>query len=184
MTRPSGAPLRALTDEERDTLKAVARSRSEAAEVVGRAKSLIAVADGADFAAGARAGGRKSGYGVGKLVRRFNQAGLQALLTKPGCGRKATYTPDLRAKVLEEFRRTPDRERDGSGTWSLTLLQRALRQQPGLEKISRETISAVLHGAGLTWQRDRTWCDTGASIRKGKHGNRVVIDPDAEAKKT
>jgi len=66
----------------------------------------------------------------------------------------------------------------------LTLLQRALRQQPGLEKISRETISAVLHGAGLTWQRDRTWCDTGASIRKGKHGNRVVIDPDAEAKKT
>jgi len=99
MTRPSGAPLRALTDEERDTLKAVTRSRSEAAEVVGRAKSLIAVADGADFAAGARAGGRKSGYGVGKLVRRFNQAGLQALLTKPGCGRKATYTPDLRAKV-------------------------------------------------------------------------------------
>jgi len=108
MTRPSGAPLRALTDEERDTLKAVTRSRSEAAEVVGRAKSLIAVADGADFAAGARAGGRKSGYGVGKLVRRFNQAGLQALLTKPGCGRKATYTPDLRAKVLEEFPRTPD----------------------------------------------------------------------------
>ena len=184
MPRPSRDPLRTLTNEEQTTLKAVTRSRSEAAEVVGRAKSLLAVANGADFAAGARAGGRRSGYGVGKLVRRFNQAGLQALLTKPGCGRKATYTPDLRAKILDEFRRTPDRERDGTGTWSLTLLQRALRQQPGLEKISRDTISAVLHGAGLTWQRDRTWCDTGASIRKGKHGKRVVIDPDAEAKKT
>ena len=184
MTRPNRAPLRTLTDEERATLTTVARSRSEAAEVVGRAKSLLAVAGGADLAASAHAGGRKSGYGVGKLVRRFNQAGVQVLLTKSGCGRKATYTPELRAKILDEFRRTPDRERDGTGTWSLTTLQRAVRQQPGLEKISRDTISAVLHGAGLTWQRDRTWCDTGVSIRKGRHGKRVVIDPDAEAKKT
>ena len=176
--------MRALTEDEQDTLKKVVRSRSEAAEVVARAKSLLAVADGADFVTGARAGGRKSGYGVGKLVRRFNQAGLQALLTKPGSGRKAIYTPELRAKILDEFRRTPDRERDGTGTWSLTMLQRALRQRPGLEKISRDTISAVLHAAGLTWQRDRTWCDTGVSVRKGKHGKRVVIDPDAEAKKT
>ena len=43
-------------------LKKVARSRSEAAEVVARAKSLLAVAARANFSAGARAGGRKSGY--------------------------------------------------------------------------------------------------------------------------
>jgi len=41
-----------------------------------------------------------------------------------------------------------------------------------------------LHAAGLTWQRDRTWCETGVSVRKGKHGKRVVVDPDAEPKKT
>jgi transposase len=117
-------------------------------------------------------------------VRRFNREGLQALQTKPGCGRPATYTPALRAIILEEFRRTPDREQEGTGTWSLTTLQRALRRQPGLEKVSRDTISEVLHAAGLTWQRDRTWCETGVSIRKSKHGKRVVVDPDAEAKKT
>lgn len=184
MTHPNREPLRVVTTEEREMLKQVARSRSEAAEVVARAKSLLVVADGAGFAEGARASGRKSGYGVAKLVKRFNRAGLKALQTKPGCGRPATYTLEQRAIILEEFRRTPEREQDGTGIWSLTTLQRAVRQRPGLEKVSRDTISEVLHAAGLTWQRDRTWCDTGVSVRKGKHGKRVVVDPDTEAKKT
>jgi len=27
------------------------------------------------------------------------------------------------------------------------------------------TIWAVLHDAGISWQRDRTWCETGVAIR-------------------
>ena len=178
--------LRKLTDAERETLKKTARSRTEAAEIVGRARSLLAVADGAGFAAGARAGGRKSGYGVGKLVERFNQAGvgLNALQTQPSHGHRVTYTAEQRALALAEFRRVPDRGVDGTGTWSLTTLQRAVRKQPGMQKISRDTISEILHDAGLTWQRDRTWCDTGVSMRTGKHGKQVVVDPDMEAKKS
>jgi transposase len=184
MTRPAHEPMRALTEAERDRMQKVARSRAEPAEVVARAKSLLAVASGADFAAGARAGARKSGYGVSKLVRRFNRDGLSALQTHPGAGRRAVYPPELRAQIVAEFRRAPDREQDGTGTWSLTTLQRALRRQPGLEHVSRDTISGVLHAAGLSWQRTRTWCETGVSLRKGKHGTHVVVDPDAEAKKT
>jgi transposase len=120
---------------------------------------------------------------VAKLVRRFNCDGLKALQTKPGSGRPATYTPQQRALSVAEFRRTPDREQDDTGTWLLTTLQRALRRRPGLENVSRDTISAVLHAAGLTWQRDRTWCETGVSVRKGKHGKRVVVDSDAAPKK-
>ena len=45
------------------------------------------------------------------------------------------------------------------------------------------TIWAVLHDAGITWQRDRTWCDTGLAIRKRKRGEVKVQDPDASAKK-
>lgn len=176
--------MRVVTIEEHKTLKQVARSWAEAAAVVARAKSLLAVVDGASFAAGARASGRTSGDGVAKLVKRFNRDGLTALQTRAGCGRPARYTPEHRALILAEFRRTPDREQDGTGTWSLTLLQRAVRQRPGLETVSRDTISGVLHAAGLTWQRDRTWCETGSSVRKGKSGKRVVVDPDAEAKKT
>lgn len=184
MAPPIREPLRAITDEERATLAQVARSRSEAAEVVARAKCLLAVADGASFAAGARAGGRRSGDGVAKLVKRFNRAGVAALWTQPGCGRPVTYTPALQALILQVFRRKPDREKDGAGTWSISLLQRVLRQQPGLEHLSRATINGVLHAAGVTWQRDRTWCETGVSMRKGQHGKQLVVDPDAEAKKT
>lgn len=184
MTHQSREPLRALETEERETLEKVTRSRAEAAEVVARAKSLVAVADGADFAASAKAGGRKSGDGVAKLVQRFNRDGLKALQTKPGAGCPATYTAKQRALMVAEFRRKPDRELDGTGTWSLTTLQRALRRRPGLEKVSRDTLSGVLHAAGLTWQRDRTWCETGVSVRKSKHGKRIVVDPDAEPKKT
>jgi hypothetical protein len=184
MPRKSREPLRELTKEEQEKLKRVARSRSEAAEVVGRAKSLLAVAKTGNFAAGARAGGRKSSYGVGKLVIRFNQTGLNALETQQRVKSGEGYTQQQRQEVLAEFRRVPDREQDGTGTWSLTTLQGAVRKRSGLEKMSRYTISGILHEGGLSWQRDRTWCETGVSVRKGKHGQRLVVDPDAEAKKT
>ena len=96
----------------------------------------------------------------------------------------AAYTPEQRNLILAEFRRQPDREPDGPGTWSLTTLQRARRRQPGLEKVSRDTLRTVLQAARVTWQRERTGCETGVSGRKRKPGQRVVVDPDTEAKKT
>ena len=143
--------MRALTSQERKILEKVSRSRTEAAEVVSRARSLLAVAKTGNFAEGARASGRKSGYGVAKVVARFNAEGLNALQTKPSHGHRVIYTVSLRAKVLAEYQRTPDRERDGTGTWSLTTLQRAVQKYPELESISRDTISGILHGAGLTF---------------------------------
>jgi hypothetical protein len=57
-----------------------------------------------------------------------------------------------------------------------------------MSQISRDTLSGILHAAGLTWQRDRTWCETGVSVRTSKHGQqvvkKVVVDPDMEAKKS
>ena len=42
----------------------------------------------------------------------------------------------------------------------------------------------VLHEAGLTWQRDRSWCATGRVLRKRKSGTVTVTDPDTEPKKS
>ena len=50
--------------------------------------------------------------------------------------------------------------------------------------MSTYTIWSVLHEAGLRWQKDRSWCETGTAIRKRKSGTVTVRDPDAEAKKT
>jgi hypothetical protein len=90
-----------------------------------------------------------------------------------------------RNRILAEARRSPDRERDGTATWSLITLRRALRTAPdGLPNVSTATIRKVLLEAGWSWQRSRSWCEPGTAQRKRKCGVVEVIDPDAEAKKS
>ena len=97
--------------------------------------------------------------------------GLGALDDFPRPGPHRTYGPAEQARILQEARRTPDRKEDATGTWSLTLLQRALRAAPdGLPKVSTFTILHTLHEAGYSWQKDRTWCHTGRTLKKGKDG--------------
>ena len=177
-------PLRALSDEEREALGRLSRSGREAAAVVARAKALLAVADGASYSAAARLAGRRSGDAVCQLVARFNRKGLEALAPGHGGGLPARYTSAERERILAEARRPPERERDGTATWSLVTLQRALRRAPdGLPQVSTYTIWCVLTDAGWSWQRTRTWCPTGTSVRLRKRGRVLVHDRDADAKK-
>lgn len=185
MTRPQKDPLRSLTEEERDVLEQIARSYSEPASHVARAKSLLAVADGKAYVEGARSAGRRSGKAVSQLVSRFNQEGLVAIEPRHGGGPQPLYGVAEQERILVEARRTPDREQDGTATWSLTTLQRALQDaDDGLPEISTYTIWMTLHQAGWSWQQDRTWCDTGKVKRKRKAGIVEVVDPDTTPKKT
>jgi transposase len=184
MARPPKEPLRSLSAEERTCLEQISRAQSESAAVVIRAKLILAVCKGACFTEAARSVGRRSGDAVAALVCRFNREGLPALTPRHGGGPKVVYGESERARILAEFTRTPDRETDGTATWSKTTLQRALRRAPGgLAKISTYTILQVLHEAGYTWQRDRTWCRTGRVLRRRKAGVVEVSDADAEAKR-
>jgi len=184
MSRKPNHPLRALTDQERESLLSISRSYHEPAAHVERAKALLAVSKGCSFTEAARRAGRRSGDGVGQLVARFNLFGLRALETRHGGGRQPIYTDWERNRILQEFERMPDRERDGTATWSLSLLRGALRKAPdGLPRVSTYTIWAVLHEAGYSWQQDRSWCKTGEALRKRKTGVAKVSDPDGEAKK-
>lgn len=184
MSRRQKDPLRALTVEERTTLERVSRARSAPAVQVTHAKVLLAVADGLSYTAAAQSVGRRSNDAVSHLVTRFNQAGLAALELRHSGGPAIVYGPAERERILREFRRTPDREQDGTATWSLTTLQQALRRAAdGLPAVSTFTILAVLHDAGLSWQRDRSWCETGQVVRMRKEGAVNVRDVDAQAKK-
>ena len=184
MSRAQGDPLRPLRSVERDALERLSRSRSAPASQVARAVVLLAVASGASYTAAARAVGRRSNDAVAHLVAHFNRAGLAAIEPAHGGGPRVQYGTSERDRILAEWRRTPDRERDGTATWSLTTLQRALRNAPdGLPAVSTHTIWKVLHAAGVSWQRDRSWCETGRARRRRKRGEVVVVDPDAAAKK-
>ena len=183
MTRRQKDPLRPLTDHECDVLHQISRAHSEPASHVARAKILLAVAAGHTYTAAAQAAGRRSDDAVAELVARFNCEGLNALAPGHGGGARRRYGPDQVTRIVAEVDRTPDRESDGSATWSLTTLQQALRNAPdGLPAISTFTIWCVLREAGYTWQKTRTWCPTGTAIRKRKDGQVAVSDPDTEEK--
>ena len=165
MPRRQKDPLRPLTPVEHAHLVRVSRAQSEPAAQVAHAKALLAVAAGQRFTDAARAAGRRSGDAVAQLVARFNRLGMVAV--RPG------------------HAGAPDREVDGTATWSLTTLQRALRRAPdGLPQVSTSTIWGALHDAGYTWQQDRSWCETGTAVRQRKAGTATVHDPDAAAKKS
>jgi len=185
MTRRQKDPLRPLTDEERMVLIQISRAQSEPASHVARAKALLAVVDGASYTAAARAAGRRSNDAVSQLVSRFNREGLVAIEPRHGGGPETIYGVEERKRILAEFERQPDREKDGTATWSLSTLQRVLREAPdGLPSVSTYTIGRALHEAGWTWQKDRTWCKTGTVTRKRKGVAVEVTDPEAEGKKT
>lgn len=174
--------LRPLTVAEQAALTEIGRASSERADRVRRATALVAVTDGQSFAQAARDAGFRSASTVANLVARFNDHRLAALDIAAGRGRKPTYNGAARARIVATAQRPPERTTDGTATWSLTTLQRTLRRD-GLPQLGATTIRRVLHTAGSSYQRTRTWCPTGTAQRTRKQGVVTVIDPQTEAKR-
>jgi transposase len=185
MSRRNRDPLRELTAEELQELDRIARSQAAPAAEVVRAKILLAVARGDDYQTAARSAGRRSGDAVSHLVARFSAEGPAALTPRHGGGARPTYGPEARVRIAIEAARAPTPEGDGTATWSLSALRRALRTAPdGLPRVSTYTIRSVLRESGASYQRSRTWCPTGSAVRRRKAGPVVVTDPDADSKKS
>ncbi len=185
MSRRQTDPLRGLDDAERMVLSRLSRSRSAPAAQVARARALLAVADGQSYTAAAALVGRRIGDTVARWVADFNRGGLTALVPRHGGGHRVRYRVAEQQRILAEVARVPDRARDGTATWSLTTLRDALRRaDDGLPGISTYTIGRTLHAADFGWQEGRSWCETGAVLRKRKHDGIVAVtDPDASAKR-
>jgi transposase len=176
MSKEQKHPLRMLTSDEEQELHRLVKATSERLDVVKRATALLSVQAGRTFTEAAQDAGYKSGDSISHLVERFNQRGLAALRIAPGRGRTPTYTAEQRARIVAEVQRTPDPAQDQTATWSLMLLRRALRTTD-LPHVSAETIREVLHEAGYTFGKTRTWCPTGTAVRTRKA--RVVTGRDS-----
>ncbi|WP_236600320.1 hypothetical protein [Ktedonobacter sp. SOSP1-85] len=60
------------------------------------------------------------------------------------------YDPTERTRIEQELQRSPLRKEDGTATWSLTTLQRTLREAPdGLLQVSTFTILHSIHARRL-----------------------------------
>jgi transposase len=184
MSRHQNDPLRPLTADEHQALTRLSRSLSAPAAQVERPRALLAIADGPSYTA-AHQVGRRHTETISAWVSRFNRDGLAAVRPGHGGGPRIRYGADAQQRILAEWARTPQRDQDGTATWSLSLLQKALRQAPdGLPRVSTFTIWRTLHEAGLSWPKSRTWCETGVAMRRRKHGVVRVSDPDALAQKS
>jgi transposase len=184
MSRPIAQPLRPLTEAERQELQRVSRAPSETMNRHQRAVALLAVADGMSLIGAARAAGWKVHDTVTRLIRRFNERGLSALDDRARSGHPRSYGPTERARIEQELQRSPLLKKDGTATWSLTTLQRTLREAPdGLPEVSTFTILHTIHEAGYTWQKNRTWCKTGFTLHKTKTGVEERYDPYTQGKK-
>jgi len=185
MSRRQKDALRSLSEAERTSLSRLSRSQSAPAAQVARARALLAVAEGQSYTAAAQLVGRQVGDTVARWVAGFNRDGLAAVVPRHGGGHRVRYGEAEQRRVLAEVARVPERARDGTATWSLTTLRDALRRaEGGLPGISTYTIGRALHAAGYSWQRGRSWCETGVVVRRRKHAGLVTVtDPDAAAKR-
>src|SRR5205814_9787599 len=130
---------------------------------------VLADGGGRRVAGAGEAAGYQSPRAVSFLVRGFSRVGLAALGIAAGRGRRPTYEAAARARIVATAQRPPDRKVDGTATWSLSTLERTLRRE-GLSDVGATTIRRVLHDAGSSYQRTRTWCPTGTAQRKRKAG--------------
>jgi transposase len=160
--------LRKLTAEERTELERLARSRTEEARLVVRAKIVLGLADGErPYQVADRVGvGRAAAY---EWLHRFNAEGLKGLTDHPRPGRPPTYTADERAEVIAAALTKPEVLGLPFASWTLDRLQAYLNEQKGIA-IKRTRIDEILIAEGLRWRKQETWV-----------GQKV--DPDFAAKR-
>jgi transposase len=173
--------LRKLTAEERTELERLARSRTEGARLVTRAKIVLGLAAGErPYQVADRVGvGRMAAY---EWLHRFNAEGLKGLTDHPRPGRPPTYTADQRAEVIAAALTRPDALGLPFASWTLDRLQAYLSEHKGIG-IKRTRIDEILVAEGLRWRKQETWfgqkVDPEFAAKRGRSSTSTRARPGA-----
>ena len=165
--------LRKLTTEERTELERLARSRTEEARLVVRAKIVLGLAAGErPYQVADRVGvGRMAAY---EWLHRFNAEGLKGLTDHPRPGRPPTYTAEQRAEVIAAALTRPEDLGMPVASWTLDRLAAYLSEHKGIP-IKRTRIDEILIAEGLRWRKQETWfgqkVDPEFAAKRGRSGN-------------
>ena len=135
------------TAEQRAELMALARSRTEEARLVERAKIVLACLEGQrNDAVGRDLGVRPNTVGLWR--KRFAAAGLAGLRDRVRPGKTPKYGADLRLRVLHQLELPPPK---GSASWDGASVAAALG-------VSDDAIWRLLRKEGVQLRRRRSWC--------------------------
>jgi transposase len=95
------------------------------------------------------------GY-VREVIHALNEHGFAALDPKWSGGRPAKFGPAARELICRTARADPTGLDQPFTTWSLPKLAGYLHERYRLH-VSVETVRQILHAAGVSWQRTKTW---------------------------
>src|SRR5207245_10282901 len=135
------------TAEQRSELMSLARSRTEEARLVERAKIVLACLEGKrNDAVGREFGVRPNTVGLWR--KRFAAAGLAGLRDRARPGKSPKYGADLCLRVLRQLELPPPK---GLASWDGASLATALGA-------SDDAVWRLLRREGVQLRRRRSWC--------------------------
>jgi transposase len=157
MTKP-WVKLREVSADEAETLRRLAKSRTESVRKVQRVRLIVVLRDNPQLPASDAA--KQVGFGsdaAGPMwVRRFNAEGIAGLEDKPRSGAPVTHTETVRSQVINLALQKPTSLGYPFALWSLSRLQSAIQERHGLH-LALSTLWEWLDGEGLDWKRQQTW---------------------------
>ena len=146
--------VRTVSDEEREALGRMARSRNLGAGLVRRARIVVHALEGLKAPEiGAQLG--LCGATVRHWLKRFNACGLKGLEEDVRSGRPPTYSAEERSAVINAALTRPGDLGLPFACWTLDRLVAYLGEQ-GIA-MRRSRISEILIQEGLKWRREETW---------------------------
>ncbi len=152
---PKLLALRPLSEEEELSLDRLARSRTEPARAVERARIVRLADQGRRVPAIAREVGVSEAT-VRLWLTRFNARGPDGLADAARPGRPPTYTPEEVGEVIAASLTKPDDLGLPFASWTLDRLAAHLHEGRGIP-IKRSRIGAILQAEGLRWRTQETW---------------------------
>ena len=146
--------VRAVSDEAREELGRMARSRTGAAGLVRRAQIVLQALAGLK-APEISARMDLCGATVRHWLKRFNARGREGLEADVRSGRPPTYSAEQRSAVINTALTPPANLDLPFASWTLDRLVAYLSEQ-GIA-MRRSRISEIFIQEGLKWRQDETW---------------------------
>jgi len=155
---PKKLSVREVTTEEKQKIERLAKSRTEPARLVQRAKVIQAMLEDPSLPSGqaGRLVGYQSEAAGWRIVKHFNTQGLAGLEDEPRSGRPRTHPESVRSALVSLATQKPEGIGYPFKLWTLERLQTAFKEREGLH-LSDSTIWEWLAEEGLEWKRQESW---------------------------
>ena len=155
---PKKLSVREVTAEEKQKIARLAKSRTEPARLVQRAKLIQAMLQDPSLPAGhaARLAGYESESAGWRIVKRFNDQGVAGLEDKPRSGRPRTHPESVHSALVSLATQKPESLGYPFKLWTLERLQTAFQERESVH-LSDSTIWEWLEAEGLEWKRQESW---------------------------